>query len=138
MTRMKLLCIFIDLINMLFVEQTFRQCKSTSLPKILVTILLCGGGFPSRARQGKRSSFNDVHFATSTQNNFVQILFFNNPNFFFVIHLVCWTVCAFHFLNLESLKTIYASLFTFRDFRHRCTIILKTLKKKKKRLKACL
>ena len=47
------------------------------------------------------------------------------PVFFFVIHLVCWTVCAFHFLNLESLKTIYASLFTFRDFRHRCTMILK-------------
>ena len=48
--------------------------------------------------------------------------------FFFVILEVCWTVCLFHFLNLESLKRIYASLFTFRDFRHRCGMILKTLK----------
>ena len=48
--------------------------------------------------------------------------------FFLVIPEVCWTVCLFHFLNLESLKRIYASLFTFRDFRHRCGMILKTLK----------
>ena len=47
---------------------------------------------------------------------------------FLVIPKVCWTVCVFHFLNLESLKRIYASLFTFRDFRHRCMMILKTLK----------
>ena len=47
---------------------------------------------------------------------------------FFIISKVCWTVCVFHFLNLESLKRIYASLFTFRDFRHRCMMILKTLK----------
>ena len=45
--------------------------------------------------------------------------------FFFVIPKVCWTVCVFHFLNLESLKRIYASLFTFGDFRHRCTMMLK-------------
>ena len=32
---------------------------------------------------------------------------------------------VFHFRNLESLKRIYASLFTFRDFRHRRTMILK-------------
>ena len=44
--------------------------------------------------------------------------------FFFVIPKVCWTVCVFHFLNLESLKRIYASLFTFRDFRHHRTMIL--------------
>ena len=56
----------------------------------------------------------------------MQILFFNNPNYyFFVITKVCWTVCVFHFLNLESWKRIYASLLTFRDFRHRCTMILK-------------
>ena len=56
----------------------------------------------------------------------MQILFFNNPNYyFFVITKVCWTVCVFHFLNLESLKRIYASLLTFGDFRHRCTMILK-------------
>ena len=48
--------------------------------------------------------------------------------FLFVIPKVCLTVCVFHFLNLESLKRIYASLFAFRDFRHRCTMILKTLK----------
>ena len=47
-------------------EQTSRERKSTSLPKILATILLCGGDFRSRARQGKRSSFTDVHFRTST------------------------------------------------------------------------
>ena len=35
------------------------------------------------------------------------------------------TVCVFHFLNLESLKRIYPSLYTFRDFRHRRTTILK-------------
>ena len=39
--------------------------------------------------------------------------------FFFVISKVCWTVCVFCFLNLGSLKRIYASLFTSRDFRHR-------------------
>ena len=56
----------------------------------------------------------------------MQILFFNNPNYyFFVITKVCWTVCVFHFLNLESLKRIYASLLTFGDFRHRCTMIFK-------------
>ena len=42
------------------------QVNFDSLPKILATILLCGGDFPSRARQGKRSSFTDVHFGTST------------------------------------------------------------------------
>ena len=47
-------------------EQTSRERKSTSLPKILATILLCGGDFRSHARQGKRSSFTDVHFRTST------------------------------------------------------------------------
>ena len=46
--------------------------------------------------------------------------------FFFVIPKVCWTVCVFHFLNLESLKRIYTSLFTFKDFRHHCVMILKT------------
>ena len=30
-------------LNTPFVEQTSRQCKSTSLPKILATILLWGG-----------------------------------------------------------------------------------------------
>ena len=58
-----------------------------------------------------------------------------NPNYiFFVIPKVCWTACVFHFLNLESLKRIYASLFTFRDFRNRRTMILKveqTLKPRK-------
>ena len=56
--------------------------------------------------------------------------------FFFIIPKVCWTVCVFYFLNLESLKRIYASLFTFRDFRHRRTMILKveqTLKHAKTR-----
>ena len=54
--------------------------------------------------------------------------------FFFGIPKVCWTVYAFHFLNLECLKRMYDSLFTFRDFRHRRTIILKverTLKRAK-------
>ena len=101
-------------------EQTSRQCKSTSLPKISATILLWGSDFRSRARQGKRSSFTDVHFRTSTYNKFVQ-----KPKlFFFVIFKVCWTVGVFHFLNLESLKRIYASPFTFRDFRNRCTMKL--------------
>ena len=45
--------------------------------------------------------------------------------FFFVISKVCWTVCVFHFLNLGSLKRIYTSLFTSRDFRHRHAMILK-------------
>ena len=127
MTRMiALLYSFLLLIiNALFVEQAFRQCKSTSLPKILATILLCGGDFRSRAKQGKRSSYTNVHFGTSMLNECVQILF---CIFLFVIPKVCLTVRVFHFLNLESLKRIYASLFTFRDFRHRCTMILKTLK----------
>ena len=51
--------------------------------------------------------------------------------FFFVIPYVCWTVCVFHSLNLESLKRIYASLFNFRDFRLRRAMILKTLKQAK-------
>ena len=42
---------------------------------------------------------------------------------FFVISKVCWTV--FRFLNLGSLKRIYASLFTSRDFRHCRAMILK-------------
>ena len=50
------------------------------------------------------------------------------PIFFFLIPSVCCTVCVFHFLNLESLKRIYASLFTFRDFRRGCMMILMTLK----------
>ena len=33
--------------------------------------------------------------------------------FFLVIPKVYWTVCVFHFLNLESLKRIDASLFTW-------------------------
>ena len=108
------------IINTLFVEQTSHKRKPTSSPKILATILLCGGDLRSRARQGKRSSFTDVHFRTSTYNKFVQ-----KPKlFFFVILKVCWTVCVFHFLNLESLKRIYASPFTFRDFRNRCTMKL--------------
>ena len=45
--------------------------------------------------------------------------------FFFVISKVCWTVCVFCFLNLGSLKRIYASLFTSRDLRHRHAMILK-------------
>ena len=121
------------IINRLFVEQTFHQCKSTSLPKILAVILLCGGDFQSCARQGKWSSFTDVHFGTSKVKQVGQILFCNNPIFFFfIIPKVCWTVCVFHFLNLESLRRIYVSLFTFRDFRHRRAMILtmyiKTLK----------
>ena len=43
--------------------------------------------------------------------------------FFFVISKVCWTVCVFRFLNLGSLKRIYTSLFTSRDFRHRRAMI---------------
>ena len=43
---------------------------------------------------------------------------------FFVISKVCWTVCVFRFLNLGSLKRIYASLFTSRDCRHRHAMIL--------------
>ena len=45
--------------------------------------------------------------------------------FLFAIPKVCLTVCIFHFLNLESMKRIYTSLFTFRDFRHHHTMILK-------------
>ena len=62
-----------------------------------------------------------------------QILFCNNPIFFFffIIPKVCWTVCVFHFLNLESLRRIYVSLFTFRDFRHRRAMMLTTLKHSK-------
>ena len=44
---------------------------------------------------------------------------------FFVISKVCWTVCLFCFLNIENLKRIYASLFIYRDFRHRRAMILK-------------
>ena len=54
--------------------------------------------------------------------------FVKYPNlfgFFFVISKVCWTVCVFRFLNLGSLKRIYASLFTSRDFRHRRAVMLK-------------
>ena len=59
------------------------------------------------------------------KTNFVQILFFITQIIFFVIPKVCSTVCVFHFLNLESLKRMYASLFTSRDFRHRHAMILK-------------
>ena len=60
-----------------------------------------------------RCSFQNI-------NKFVQ-----KPKLFFlVIFKVCWTVCVFHFLNLDSLKRIYASPFTFRDFRNRCTMKL--------------
>ena len=47
MTQVKALLYFywVLIINTLFVEQTSRQCKSTSLPKILVMILLCGRDF---------------------------------------------------------------------------------------------
>ena len=45
--------------------------------------------------------------------------------FFFVISKVCWTVCVFCFLNIENLKRIYASLFIYRDFRHRRAMIVK-------------
>ena len=64
-------------------------------------------------------------------NEYKQILFFF---FLSVIPKVCLTVCIFHFLNLESLKRIYTSLFTFRDFRHHHMMILKverTLKRAK-------
>ena len=105
---------------------TDSQCKSTSLPKKLATILLCEGNFRSRARQGKRSSLSPMFILEHQRKTDFCRLFFNNTKyFFFVIPKVCWTVCVFHFLNLESLKRIYASLFTFRDFRHRRTMILK-------------
>ena len=46
-TQVKALLYFywVLIINTRFVEQTSRQCKSTSLPKILVMILLCGWDF---------------------------------------------------------------------------------------------
>ena len=121
-------------VYLLTTDNKHAVCRTDFLPmqinffakKILATILLCGGDFRSCARQVKRSSFTDVNFGTTTQNKFVQILFFNNPNyFFFVIPKVCWTVCVFHFLNLESLKKIYTSLLTFRDLRHRRTMVFK-------------
>ena len=62
-----------------------------------------------------RCSFLNIHADNGTRNKCVQILFFNNQIIFFVIPKVCLTVCVLHFLNLESLKRIYASLFTFRD-----------------------
>ena len=47
MTQVKALLYFywVLIINTLFVEQTSRQWKSTSLPKILAMILLCGRDF---------------------------------------------------------------------------------------------
>ena len=67
------------------------------------------------------------------KTNFVQILFFITQIIFFVIPKVCSTVCVFHFLNLESLKRMYASLFTFRAFRHLRTMILKVARTVKTR-----
>ena len=118
------------IINTLFVEQTFRQYKSTSLPKISAKIVLCGGDFQSRARQGKRSSFTDVHFGTWLKTNLCRFCSLKTK-FFFVIPYLCWTVCVFHSMNLEKLKVIYASLFNFRDFRLCHVMILKTLKQAK-------
>ena len=94
--------------------------KSTSLLKILATFLLCGGDFRSRTRQRKRSSFTDVHFWTSMhtmgrETNVCRFCSLITQIIFLVIPKVCLTICVLHFLNLESLKRIYASLFTFRD-----------------------
>ena len=66
-------------------------------------------------------SFLNINADNGMYNKYKQILFI----FLFVIPKVCLTVCIFHFLNLESLKRIYTSLFTFRDFRHHHTMILK-------------
>ena len=89
-------------------------------------ILLCVGDFRSRARQGKRSSFTVFISEHQRKTNLYRFCSLITPIIFFsVVPKVCWTVCVFHFLNLESLKRIYASLFTFRDFRHHRTMILK-------------
>ena len=61
----------------------------------------------------------------SFQNINVKQIFAETQVIFFRNFKVCWTVCVFHFLNLESLKRIYASLFTFRDVRNCHTMIFK-------------
>ena len=79
----------------------------------------------------KMIKFHRCSFRNIKVKQMGQILFCNNPIFFFIIPKVCWTVCVFHFLNLESLRRIYVSLFTFRDFRHRRAMTLTTLKHSK-------
>ena len=113
------------IINMLFVEQTSRERKLTSLPKISATILLCVGDFRS---PGKEKDQVSPMFISEHQRKTSVCRFCNITQFFCFFSLfskVCWTVCVFRFLNLGSLKRIYASLFTSRDFRHRRAMILK-------------
>ena len=96
-------------------------------PKTSATILLWGSDFWSRARQKEKDQvspmFISEHQRKTSVCRFCKITQFFC--FFFVISKVCWTVCVFRFLNLGSLKRIYASLFTSRDFRHRRAMILK-------------
>ena len=116
------------MVNTLFVEQTSRQCKSTSLPKISATILLWGSDFRSRARQKEKDQVSPM-FILEHQRKTSMCRFTEVTQcfcyFFFVISKVCWTVCVFCFLNIENLKRIYASLFIYRDFRHCRAMILK-------------
>ena len=103
-----------------FIKLTVWSNALTNANDIQATFLLCGGEFWSRARQRKRSSFTDVHFWTSMQTmgcetNVCRFCLLITQIIFFVIPKVCLTVCVLHFLNLESLKRIYASLFTFGD-----------------------
>ena len=119
------------MINMLFVEQTSCQGKLTSLPKILAMIRLWGD-FRSCARQGTDQvspMFILEHQRKTSECRFCKMTQF----FFFVISKVCWTVCVFRFLNLGSLKRIYTSLFTSRDFRHCRAMILKVERNMKTR-----
>ena len=75
----------------------------------------------------KMIKFHRCSFRNIKVKQIGQILFCNNPFFFFIIP----KVCVFHFLNLESLRRIYVSLFTFRDFRHRHAMTLTALKHSK-------
>ena len=47
-----------------------------------------------------------INAENGTLNKCVQILFFNNPNFFLVIPKVCLIACVFPFRNLEFEKDL--------------------------------
>ena len=52
-----------------------------------------------------------INAENATLNKCVQILFFNNPNFFFVISKVCLSVCVFPFRNLEFEKDLRCTFY---------------------------
>ena len=118
-TQIKALPYFIDfrwstIKVMLFVEKSSREL--TSSPENISDVSSFWRLLITCYRQRNTSSFTDVHFWTwkhmGCKTNFLQILFFNNPNKFFCDPKVCLSYeCIVNFLNfaLEYLfEEIYA------------------------------